>query len=178
MEREKQIKEMVKEMLEISTSANVEPVLEIDGKEIVLGESATRVLDNILEQAFIPYLAEKLYNAGYRKVDTGVTIHMNGESELTKAFNEAFALAPQLGWISVEDRLPQNDYLKSETERKKYLVYTEPRGIIYEATFGYEEHNWWVTKESIFDRVLSLDFGEDVTHYMPLPTPPKMKGAE
>ena len=68
MEREKQIKEMVKEMLEISTSANVEPVLEIDGKEIVLGESATRVLDNILEQAFIPYLAEKLYNAGYRKV--------------------------------------------------------------------------------------------------------------
>ncbi len=64
---EKQIEEMAKVMLEASTNANVEPVFEMEGKEVVLGENATKVLNNILEQAFIPFLAEVLYNAGYRK---------------------------------------------------------------------------------------------------------------
>ena len=65
--KEKQIEEMAKTMLEESQKANVEPVLEMEGKEVVLGENATKVLDNILEQAFIPFLAEVLYNTGYRK---------------------------------------------------------------------------------------------------------------
>lgn len=64
---EKQIEEMAKDMLEASTSANVEPILEIEGKEVVLGENATKILNNILEQAYIPFLAETLTNAGYRK---------------------------------------------------------------------------------------------------------------
>ena len=64
---EKQIDEMAKVMLEASTNANVEPVFEMEGKEVVLGENATKVLNSILEQAFIPFLAEVLYNAGYRK---------------------------------------------------------------------------------------------------------------
>ena len=63
----KQIEEMAKTMLEESQKANVEPVLEMEGKEVVLGGNATKVLNNILEQAFIPFLAEVLYNAGYRK---------------------------------------------------------------------------------------------------------------
>ena len=67
MSRDKQIEEMAKDMLEASTSANAEPVLEIEGKEIVLGENATKILDNILEQAYIPFLAETLYAKGYRK---------------------------------------------------------------------------------------------------------------
>ena len=54
-------------MLEASTTANVEPVLEMEGKEVVLGENATKILNNILEQAYIPFLAKALYNAGYRK---------------------------------------------------------------------------------------------------------------
>jgi hypothetical protein len=69
MSRDKQIEEMAKIMLEASTSANVEPVLEMEGKEVVLGENATKILDNILEQAFIPFLAEKLTDKGYRKAD-------------------------------------------------------------------------------------------------------------
>jgi hypothetical protein len=68
MNKEHIIEEMAREMLEIITSANVEPVLEIDGKEIVLGENATKILDNILEQAFIPYLAKHLTEQGYRKI--------------------------------------------------------------------------------------------------------------
>lgn len=119
-----------------------------------------------------------------------ILIQKNGQDmgmceicELTYFANETKKLTTELKtnkqeWISVEDRLPDNDYEKHWKDRNYYLVYTEPRGIMYEATFGYEEHNWWVAKESIFDRVLSLDFGEDVTHYMPLPTPPKMKGAD
>lgn len=67
MDKDKQIEEMAKTMLEESQKANVEPVLEMEGKEIVLGENATKVLNNILEQAFIPFLAEVLYTAGYRK---------------------------------------------------------------------------------------------------------------
>ena len=68
---EKQIEEMAKIMLEESQKANVEPVFEIEGKEIVLGDIITKILDNILEQAFIPFLAEILYNADYRKVEQG-----------------------------------------------------------------------------------------------------------
>mgnify|MGYP003290067486 CR=1 FL=1 len=116
------------------------------------------------------------------KIRNYITLNSVSKDQIRQEYNEIFDKLKEYEdkqeWISVEDRLPQNDYQKSEKERKKYLVYTEPRGIMYEATFGYEEHNWWVTKESIFDRVLSLDFGEDVTHYMPLPQPPKMKGAE
>lgn len=67
MTKEKQIEEMASDMLEASTSANVEPVLEMEGKEVVLGENATKILNNILEQAYIPFLAEKLTNKGYRK---------------------------------------------------------------------------------------------------------------
>ena len=67
MSKAKQIEEMAKTMLEESQKANVEPVLEMEGKEVVLGENTTKVLNNILEQAFIPFLSEVLYNAGYRK---------------------------------------------------------------------------------------------------------------
>lgn len=67
MSEEKQIGEMAITMLEASTTANVEPVLDMEGKEVVLGENATKILNNILEQAYIPFLAEVIYNAGYRK---------------------------------------------------------------------------------------------------------------
>lgn len=66
MNSDKQIDEMAKTMLEASQNANVEPVLEMEGKEVVLGENATKILNNILEQAYIPFLAEKLTDKGYR----------------------------------------------------------------------------------------------------------------
>lgn len=67
-----QIEEMRDFMLEKSNSANVEPIFTTnDGKEIVLGQDLTKLLNDILEQAFIPFLAEALYNAGYRKQKEG-----------------------------------------------------------------------------------------------------------
>ena len=58
-------------------------------------------------------------------------------------------------WISVEDRLPTKSH-------ERYLVYTE-LGIvdfdIYSAIGGWQGNSY-------------------VTHWMPLPQPPQMKGAE
>jgi hypothetical protein len=67
-------------MLEKSNSANVEPVFTTnDGKEIVLGNGITKLLDDILEQAFIPFIAEALYNAGYRKQKEGEWVYRENE---------------------------------------------------------------------------------------------------
>lgn len=53
-------------LLAKSTAANVEPVFETeDGEELPLDEKATFVLNQILEQAFIPYLAQCLVDAGF-----------------------------------------------------------------------------------------------------------------
>ena len=60
-------------------------------------------------------------------------------------------------WISVEDRLP--------SESIKCLVYTK-RGGIFLTHYFYKNAN-----------TIGFEFW-DVTHWMPLPTPPKMKGAE
>lgn len=63
-----QIEEMARIMLEKSKSANAEPIFTAeDGTEIVLDEKSLKLIDVILEQAYIPFLAEVLYNAGYRK---------------------------------------------------------------------------------------------------------------
>lgn len=89
--------------------------------------------------------AEHLYNAGYRKQE----------------------------WISVDDRLPENDYGKHWKERQRYLVCTEPNGLMYVAKYGYKEHGWWSDGGGY---VLDEKNYRKVTHWMPLPEPPKMKG--
>lgn len=62
------LEEMKNIMLEKSRSANVEPIFTTrEGQEIVLGEDLTKLLDDILEQAFIPFLAEILWGSGYRR---------------------------------------------------------------------------------------------------------------
>ena len=62
------LEEMKNIMLEKSRSANVEPIFTTrEGQEIVLGEDLTKLLDDILEQAFIPFLAEILWDSGYRR---------------------------------------------------------------------------------------------------------------
>ena len=90
---------------------------------------------------FTHYVAEHLYNAGYRKQE----------------------------WISVDDRLPENDYGKHWKERQHYLVMTEPSGLMRVARFGNKEFPWWIDSH---DTVVTTK----VTHWMPLPEPPKMKG--
>ena len=79
-------------------------------------------------------MAELLYNAGYRKQE----------------------------WISVDERLPEND-----TERVLVFVkendFTRPIGINKIDTDRYVDGKW-------------VRWREYVTHWMPLPEPPKMKG--
>ena len=53
-------------LFEKSTAANVEPVFETpEGEEILLDEKSSFVLNQILEQAFIPYLAQCLVEEGF-----------------------------------------------------------------------------------------------------------------
>lgn len=87
--------------------------------------------------------ANRLCNAGYRK---------------------------QSGWISVEERLPDNDWGKHWKERKYYLVFTKPSGLMNVAVYGYKEHDWWIDRNSC---VLDKKNYNEVTHWMPLPEPPK-----
>ena len=69
MDNEKQIEGLRNFMLEKSNSANVEPVFTTsEGREITLGQNLTKLLNDVLEQAFIPFLAETLYAENYRKV--------------------------------------------------------------------------------------------------------------
>lgn len=66
---QEQIKELTEFMLEVSGSANVEPVfVDENGEEMRLNKGATSLLNDILEQAFIPYLAQKLIENGYGDV--------------------------------------------------------------------------------------------------------------
>lgn len=96
--------------------------------------------------------ATRLYNAGYRK---------------------------QSEWISVEERLPEDDL--SEEHKKKTIkvlvaikakngitIRTQERFLDYTYSNGGERKTYWTWR---FSR------GE-VTHWMPLPEPPKKGGAE
>ena len=64
-------------------------------------------------------------------------------------------------WISVEDRLPDED--------GEYLTYD---GIIYYLLDFNASLGLWNVSTDISTAI------RDVTHWMPLPQPPKMKGAE
>lgn len=76
-------------------------------------------------------------------------------------------------WISVRERLPENDWGKHWKERKYYLVFTKPSGLMNVAVYGYKEHDWWIDRNSC---VLDKKNYKEVTHWMPLPEPPVMKG--
>ena len=68
----KKIEELTAFLLAKSNAANVEPVFVTeDGTEIMLDEKSANVLNAILEQAFIPYLANVLCEEGYSKEKKG-----------------------------------------------------------------------------------------------------------
>lgn len=72
-------------------------------------------------------------------------------------------------WIPVTERLPDNDYRKHWKERHYYLVRLQ-HGQMRVARYGYKKYDWWVDSH---DCVLSKDHHTEVTHWMPLPQPPK-----
>ena len=82
-------------------------------------------------------IAEKIYNAGYRKQ----------------------------GWISVDERLPDEVY------GDEIIICTED-GVVGAGRYD-GEFSWMANEGSDF-----YDLGTDsrVTHWMPLPEAPKMKG--
>ena len=112
MNSDKQIDEMAKTMLEASQNANVEPVLEMEGKEVVLGENATKILNNILEQAYIPFLAEKLTDKGYHKASE-VAREIFEEIENSIANLEYRANTPRKT-VKVEELKAQCDWILHE----------------------------------------------------------------
>ena len=73
-------------------------------------------------------------------------------------------------WIPVTERLPENDYGKHWKERRHYLVRFNPSGLMCVAHYGYKEYDWWIDEH---DCVLSATNYKEVTHWMPLPEPPK-----
>ena len=72
-------------------------------------------------------------------------------------------------WIPVSERLPENDYRKHWKERHYYLVRLQ-YGQMRTARYGYKKYDWWVDSH---DCVLSKEHHTEVTHWMPLPEPPK-----
>lgn len=73
-------------------------------------------------------------------------------------------------WISVKDRKPENDYGKHWKERRHYLVRLQ-NGIMVVARYGYKDYGWWIDSH---DCVLDKERYREVTHWMPLPEPPRM----
>ena len=63
-----EIKALSDFIFSVSNSAEVEPVFQSkDGTEVTISKELSDVLNAILEQAFIPYIAKALYEAGYIK---------------------------------------------------------------------------------------------------------------
>jgi hypothetical protein len=105
-----------------------------------------------------------------------------GVKDLTKQFDynavakdlyELYGWRKQSEWISVDERMPENDWGKHWKERKYYLVITAPSGLMSVATYGSKDFGWWVDRHSC---VLDEKNYNRVTHWMPLPQAPKMKG--
>ncbi len=73
-------------------------------------------------------------------------------------------------WIDVNERLPKNDYGKHWKDRRHYLVVVSPSGLMRVAKYGYKDKGWWIDSH---DCVLAKERYTEVTHWMPLPEPPK-----
>lgn len=74
-------------------------------------------------------------------------------------------------WIPVTEGLPQNDYGKHWKDRKYYLVIYQPSGLMCVAHYGYKQYDWWIDN---YDCVMSAANYKEVTHWMPLPEPPRV----
>lgn len=105
-------------------------------------------------------IAFGLYKSGYRKQSEPISCsHENGD-----------------GWISVEERLPEDVYGKDRrkitvlvcTEGRKVSTATRQRRVKFDST-----KLEWVELDTF-----EWSKRKRVTHWMPLPKVPKMKGGE
>ncbi len=98
--------------------------------------------------------------------------HRFYDEALIDAQSELLALPTRnpFEWISVKNRLPENDYEKHWKDRNYYIVKLAPSGLMRVARYGYKNHNWWIDSH---DCVMTAEHYTEVTHWMPLPDAPK-----
>lgn len=117
-------------------------------REKQIEEMAKEILKYVLKQDSTIVLNHEF--GGRRK--QGLATHL---------YHAGYRKERQGEWISVEDELPSKD--------GKYLVCSNTnrwkQGNVYQARY-YAGHGWG-----------QKDKGKGITHWMPLPEPPKMKGA-
>ena len=138
-----------------------------------------RIIDIVKASSSLPFVSPVSYVDGEPMLDGGIadSIPLLRARELGYD-NNLVVLTRNKGyrkqeWISVEERLPDNDHGTHWKDRKYYLVVTAPSGLMSVATYGYKEFGWWVDRCS---QVLDEKTYRKVTHWMPLPELPKMKG--
>lgn len=68
-------------------------------------------------------------------------------------------------WISVKERLPENNVWV-------LIWYRDKDGDYFPTVGQYVEHNLWATDVDSNDRAYPP---EEITHWMPIPEPPAMK---
>lgn len=114
----------------------------------------------------IEVMADDLCDCHEEFVTNTGEIYTDYDATARKMFDKGYH---KQEWISVDERLPDNDYEKHWHDRQYYLVYTEPTGLMYVAKFGYKGYKWWVSNDTVLDEKNY----KKVTHWMPLPEPPK-----
>ena len=141
-------------------------------------------------------IADALYEEGYRK---------QSEKFLLKENGDIVSLARQSEWISVDERLPEpeKEVLILAIRRYVYMgevheAHTITTAMYEDGTmstedsewnwhdidFIYDEENdvqyipegWWEYRHYNPDDVYNNAVDDKVTHWMPLPEAPKMKG--
>ena len=78
--------------------------------------------------------------------------------ECALGFKDKLTFRLQNEWISIDDRLPEKD--------GKYIVHNKS-GMVFQAKYYSCPKTWGMR-----------DKGSHITHWMPMPEPPKMKGGE
>ena len=108
-----------------------------------------------IEEQAIEEMANTYYEAMLKARGTLGSMNEGAPKWYAKAFYEAGYRKQE--WISVEERLP---------ECRKHVIVCDENGIVGEAYhFGKGRFEWMEDEKLVF-----------VTHWMPLPEPPKMKG--
>ena len=104
-------------------------------------------------------------------IDLIVKVGMQRVAGATALYNAGYRKERQGEWISVEDRLPETegDYLVWNKEQRRI-----EKRFFYRLPPHYPVESHPEIREYFGD----ISNYKKITHWMPLPTPPKMKGVE
>lgn len=75
-------------------------------------------------------------------------------------------------WISVEDRLPEKMYEKLKYySRRQVFIVKNNRGVVFAAYFNFKSRDGKI--KNYFSPVSYPRILKNITHWMPLPSPPE-----